>query len=200
MIAYVSGKLAEKKPTVAIIDVQGLGYRLLIPTSTYEVLPQVGEAATLFAYQHVREDALLLFGFATKAEREMFETLIGVSGIGPKLALGALSAMRPTELRDHVLAGDTSVLTNIPGVGRKTADRLIVELRDRMARLDFVDGATPLSGGSDDKATARADALAALEALGFSRAAAEKALRKTLRSNPGVQSAEDLIRLALRER
>ena len=130
----------------------------------------------------------------------MFETLIGVSGIGPKLALGALSAMRPTELRDHVLAGDTSVLTNIPGVGRKTADRLIVELRDRMGRLDFVDGATPLSGGSDEKAAARADALAALEALGFSRAAAEKALRKTLRSHPGVQSAEDLIRLALRER
>ena len=201
MIAYVSGKLAEKKPTVAIIDVQGLGYRLLIPTSTFEVLPQTGEAAKLFAYQHVREDALQLFGFATLAEREMFELLIGVSGIGPKLALAALSAMRPVELRDHILGGDTSILTNIPGVGRKTADRLIVELRDRVANMDLAGaGAAPLTGGSEAAAAARADALSALEALGFSRAAAEKSLRTVLRKNPGVQSAEALIRLALRER
>lgn len=201
MIAYVSGTLAEKKPTVAIIDVQGLGYRLMIPTSTYEALPSVGQAAKLFAYQHVREDALLLFGFATTAEREMFETMLSVSGIGPKLALAALSAMRPSELRDYVLAGDSSLLTNIPGVGRKTAERLIIELRDRVARMDLADaGASPLSGGSEARSAARADALAALEALGFSRAGAEKSLRKALRSNPGVQSAEDLIRLALRER
>ncbi len=199
MIAYVSGALAEKKPTVAVIDVQGLGYRLLIPTSTYEVLPPVGQPARLFAYQHVREDALLLFGFATAAEREMFEALITVSGIGPKLALAALSAMRPAELRGYVLDGDTSILTNIPGVGRKTADRLIVELRDRLARMDFGEAAAPLTGGSEARASARADALSALEALGLSRAAAEKSLRKVLRNHPGVQSAEELIRLALRE-
>ena len=199
MIAYVSGTLAVKKPTEAIIDVQGLGYRLLIPTSTFEVLPAAGQAAKLYAYQYVREDTLQLFGFATTAEREMFEVLIGVSGVGPKLGLAALSALRPVELRDHVLAGDSSVLTNIPGVGRKTADRLIVELRDRLARLDLGEAAAPLSGGDAARAEARADALAALEALGFSRAAAEKNLRKVLRNHPGVQSAEDLIRLALRE-
>lgn len=198
MIAYVSGTLTVKKPTEAIIDVQGLGYRLLIPTSTYEVLPAAGQPAKLHTYQYVREDTLQLFGFATTAEREMFEVLIAVSGVGPKLGLAALSALRPAELRDHVLAGDSSVLTNIPGVGRKTADRLIVELRDRLARLDLGEAA-PLSGGDAARAEARADALAALEALGFSRAAAEKNLRKVLRNHPGIQSAEDLIRLALRE-
>ncbi|MFQ5569307.1 MAG: Holliday junction branch migration protein RuvA [Rhodothermales bacterium] len=200
MIAYVSGTLAEKKPTVAIIDVQGLGYRLLIPTSTYEALPPPGQPAKLFAYQHVREDALLLFGFSTTAERSLFEIMLGVSGIGPKLALAALSAMRPSELRNYVLAGDSSILTNIPGVGRKTAERLIIELRDRLARMEFAGAdAAPLTGGSAERAAARADALSALEALGFSRAAAEKSLRNVLRANPGIQSAEELIRLALRE-
>jgi len=200
MIAYVSGTLVEKKPTVALIDIQGLGYELLIPTSTYERLPATGEPARLFTYHYVREDALLLFGFSTKSERETFEVMLGVSGIGPKLALAALSAMRPDELRDHVLDGDASVLTRIPGVGRKTAERLIVELRDRLARMDLLEaGAAPLSGGSEARAAARSDALAALEALGFSRAAAERSLRKVLRAHPGVQTAEELIRLALRE-
>ncbi|MDX1548207.1 MAG: Holliday junction branch migration protein RuvA [Rhodothermales bacterium] len=199
MIAYVSGTLAEKKPTEAVIDVQGLGYRLLIPTSTFEGLPAAGQPVRLVTYQYVREDALQLFGFATAAERETFEVLIATSGVGPKLALAVLSAMRPAELRDHVLGGDASVLTSIPGVGRKTADRLIVELRDRLARLDLGSGAAPLTGGDAARAAARSDALAALEALGFSRAAAERSLRKVLRNHPGVQSAEELIRLSLRE-
>lgn len=200
MITYVSGKLAEKKPTQAVIDVQGIGYAVLIPTSTYEVLPAVGEAAKVYTHHYVREDAALLFGFATKAERSVFETMLGVSGVGPKLALAALSSMTPTELRDRVVDGDASLLTRIPGVGKKTAERLVVELRDRLGRLDLGgQGALPLSGGSEDRAVARADALAALEALGFGRAAAERSLRKVLRAHPGLQSAEDLIRLALRE-
>ena len=199
MIAYVSGKLAAKKPTVVVIDVQGLGYELMIPTSTFEKLPEVGKPAKLFTYQYVREDTLALFGFATQDEREVFEVMLGVSGVGPKLALAALSAMSPAELRDHVVGGDSSVLTNIPGVGRKTADRLIVELRDRLAKLDLGGGGAPLTGGDEARAAARADALAVLEALGFSRASAEKNLRKVLRNHPGVQSAEELIRLSLRE-
>lgn len=200
MIAYVSGTLAEKKPTVVVIDVQGLGYQLMIPTSTYEVLPAAGQPAKLYAYQYVREDTLQLYGFATRAERETFEVMLGVSGIGPKLALAALSAMSPAELRGYVLDGDSGFLTHIPGVGRKTAERLIIELRDRMARMDFAEAeAAPLSGGSETRAAARADALAALETLGFSRAAAEKNLRKVLRQHPGVQSADELIRLVLRE-
>lgn len=198
MIAYVSGKLIEKKPTEALIDVQGLGYHLLIPTSTYETLPGTGEPAMLHTHHYVREDAVLLFGFASKAERTVFEIMLGVSGVGPKLALAALSAMSPAELRDRVLEGDAGFLTNIPGVGRKTAERLIVELRDRLAKLDLGGGA-PLSGGSETRAEARADALAALEQLGFSRAAAEKNIRTALRNHPGAQSADELVRLALRE-
>lgn len=200
MIAYVSGTVATKKPTEAVLDVQGLGYRLLISTYTYEALPEPGKPAKLFAYQYVREDALTLFGFATTGEREMFEVLLAASGVGPKLALAVLSAMRPGELREHVLGGDASVLTSIPGVGRKTADRLIVELRDKLARMDFGEAASPLSGGDAARAAARADALSALEALGLSRAGAERNLRKVLRNHPGVQSAEELIRLALREK
>lgn len=200
MIAYVSGKLIEKKPTSTVIDVQGLGYVLLTPTSTFEKLPEVGKPVKLFTYQYVREDTLALYGFATQDEREVFEVMLGVSGVGPKLALAALSAMRPAELRDHVLAGESSVLTNIPGVGRKTAERLVIDLRDRLAKLDIGTSAAPLTGGDEARAAARADALAALEALGFSRAAAEKSLRTVLRNHPGVQSAEELIRLSLREK
>jgi Holliday junction DNA helicase RuvA len=200
MIAYISGKLIEKRPTEVVVDVQGLGYYVMIPASTYEALPPVGEPAHLFTHHYVREDAISLYGFASKAERTLFEVMLGVSGVGPKLALAALSAMSPAELRDNVLEGDATLLTRIPGVGRKTAERLIVELRDRLARVDlFEAGAAPLSGGSPDRAAARADALAALETLGLSRAAAEKSLRKVLRGHPGVQSADELVRLALRE-
>lgn len=199
MIAYVSGKLVDKKPTEVVVDVQGIGYRILIPTSTYELLPKAGEKATLFTHHHVREDAILLYGFAAKAERSLFEILIGVTGVGPKLALAALSAMSPAELRDNVLSGDPGLLTNIPGVGRKTAERLMIELRDRVGALELAEGASPLHGGSDARASARADALSALEQLGFSRALAEKNLRKVLRDHPGLQSADEMIRLALRE-
>lgn len=200
MIAYIAGKLAEKKPTEAVIDVHGVGYRLHIPTSTYESLPAPGQQAMLHTHQHVREDALQLFGFATKAERAVFEMMLAVSGIGPKLALAALSAMSPAELRDHILAGDVSFLTGIPGVGRKTAERMVIELRDRIAAVDAAEaGAAPRAGGPDVRAEARADAVAALESLGFSRAAAEKNVRKVLRDTPGAQSAEEIIRLALRE-
>ncbi len=198
MIAYVSGTLAEKSTESVVVDVQGLGYRILIPTSTYEALPAKGKEVKLYTYQHVREDALTLYGFASEADRVVFEVMLGVSGVGPKLALAALSAMTPAQLRDHVLEGDASRLTDIAGVGRKTADRLIVELRDRLANLDVFEGAAPISGGSEARASARADALAALESLGLSRADAERAIRKVLRDNAGIQSADALVRLALR--
>lgn len=200
VIAYVSGKLASKSTDQAVVDVGGLGYRVLIPTSTYETLPATGEKVMLHTYFYVREDAQQLFAFASEAERAVFEVMLGVSGVGPKLALAALSAMRPAELRDHVVQGDTAVLTSISGVGKKTAQRLIVELRDRLADLDALEGAAPVSGGSDVRAEARADALAALQSLGMTRADAERALRKVLRDNAGVQSADALVRLALKER
>ncbi len=196
MIHYVSGSLAEKRHTLAIVDVQGLGYQLLIPTSTYHELPPCGEAVKLFTYQHVREDALLLFGFISRAERVMFTAMIGTSGVGPKLALAALSAMKPTEIRQYVLEDDSAPLTRIPGVGRKTAERLILELRDRVATLDLDEAnVRPLTGAAE----ARADALAALEVLGFTRAAAERRIRQVLAKAPGTRTADELIRQVLRE-
>jgi holliday junction DNA helicase RuvA len=199
MIAYISGTLVDKKPTEALIDVHGVGYAILIPTSTYEVLPEEGKPARLFTHFHVREDAHQLFGFATMAERALFDEMLAVTGIGPRLALAALSAMRPGELRDYIVDGNVGMITKIPGVGRKTAERMVVELKDRLVKLDLPGAAGVISDPSDIRAEARADALAALEALGLTRATAERNLRLVLRNNPGIQSAQELIRLALRE-
>ncbi len=198
MYAYVSGTLADKKPTEAIIEAAGLGYRLLIPASSFEKLPAVGQPAKLVTAFVVREDAMTLYGFATEPEKTAFETLTAVSGVGPKLALAALSAMSPSELRDTVVSGDAAMLTRVPGIGKRTAERLVVELRDKFAGMDGLDAGGAL-GGDGAAADARSDARSGLEALGLSRAEAEKRLRKVLRAHPGTQSAEDLIRLALRE-
>lgn len=197
MMAYISGKLTAKKLTEVVVDVHGIGYRLLIPTSTYEVLPEPGAQVHLLTHLYLREEALLLFGFATEAERALFEVMLGVTGVGPRLALAALSTLSPVQLREAILTGDKQRLTRIPSVGPRTAERLIVELRDRLALLDIAE-LTP-AGMDDVRTQARADALAALEALGLPRAVAERSLRKVLREHPGLQSAEELIRLALRE-
>lgn len=200
MLDYVSGKLVKKKPTYAVIDVQGLGYRLLIPTSTFEHLPDTGQQVHLVAYQSVREDDITLYGFGTEAERDLFEVMMGVSGIGPKLALAALSALRPQELRDYVVHGETAMLTSIPGVGRKTAERIVVELRDRLSEMDLADTDAAPAGDEEERAAARADALAALVELGMSRAAAERAIRKALRAESKPTTADGLVRHALRHR
>jgi Holliday junction DNA helicase RuvA len=199
MIAYVSGTLVEKDPETAIVDVNGLGYRVHVPTSTYKRLPDADEDVTLHTYHYLREDKEALYGFATKAERTVFETMTGVSRVGPKLALSALSSMSPSELRDHVMEEDKSRLTEISGVGKKTADRLIVELRDPLAELDVFDDTAPISGGSEARAEARADALKALTELGLSKADAERAIRAVLREDAGIQSADELTQRALKE-
>jgi len=199
MIAYVSGTLVDKDPETALVDVNGIGYRVHVPTSTYQRLPDPDEEVTLYTYHYLREDAEALYGFATKAERTVFETMTGVSRVGPKLALSALSAMSPTELRDHVMEEDKGRLTEISGVGRKTADRLIVELQDRLADLDVFDDAAPVSGGSGARADARADALKALTELGLSKADAERSIRAVLREDAGIQSADELTQRALKQ-
>lgn len=197
MIAYVSGVLVSKKPTEVIVDVGGVGYRVLIPTSTFEQLPATGKKVHLTTYHHIREDAQQLFGFARESEYVVFGMMLAVSGVGPKLALAALSALPPNEIRERILEGDAALLTRIPGVGRKTAERMIVELRDRFEKMDPSDAASP--GGAAAPTAFRADALAALEALGLSGVAADKAVRSVLKKNPDLKSAEDIIRLALRE-
>ncbi len=196
MIDYVSGKLASKKPTEAVIDVGGVGYKMLIPTSTFEKLPARGADAVLLTHHYVREDAITLFGFSTDDERTVFNFMLAVSGVGPKLALAALSAMRPSVIRERVIEGDAAMLTRIPGVGKKTAERLIIELRDRFEKMPIGSSVGVSSDGAD--LSFRTDAFAALEALGLSRSSAEKAMLSVLRKNPEINNAEELIRLALR--
>lgn len=210
MIEYLKGTVATRKPTVCVIDVGGVGYEVLVPMSTFEHIPAEGKPYKFFIHHHVREDAELLFGFASADERSVFRTLTGVSGVGPKLALAALSALHPDELRQCVASNDISRLTLIPGVGRKTAERMIVELRDRLVpRTDGVQsglpgagatGAAGAEGGATTTTSIRYDAILALEALGLTRATAEKQVATVLTHSPAVATAEELIRLALRSR
>ncbi|MGA7304737.1 MAG: Holliday junction branch migration protein RuvA [Rhodothermales bacterium] len=196
MITYVSGKLIERTPARVVVDVHGVGLELHIPASSFDKLPALGDTVKLLTYHYVREDTMQLFGFATSSERRTFESMLAVSGVGPRLALAALSALDVQELRRGIMGGDAGLLTRIPGVGRKTAERLVVELRDRFAQVE-VDEST-VSGSSTD-GSARLDALAALESLGLSRSAAEDRIRRVMRDNPGLETAEQLIKLALRE-
>lgn len=199
MIAFVSGPIASKMPESVVVQAGGLGYRLLVPSSTHQRLPAEGEEVHLHTFLNVREDAMELFGFATEAERDVFETLRSVSGIGPKLALASLSALSPGELRAAVMDEDAGRLTDISGVGKKTAQRMIVELGDKLQDVD-TGGTGALSGGdSEAKRAARADALSALEEMGLSTAEAERALRKALRDDAGVQDSGELVRRALNE-
>lgn len=196
MIAYVSGTLAEKTASKVVIDVHGIGWEVQVPASTAERLPEPGQPARLVTYHYVREDSMQLFGFTTSGERRLFEIMLSVSGVGPRLALAALSALDPQELRACIVSGDASMLTRIPGVGRKTAERLVVELRDKLGTVDL-----PLTPSDTQRAggSARLDALAALESLGLSRSGAEDRIRRVLSENPGLETAEQLIKLALRD-
>jgi holliday junction DNA helicase RuvA len=200
MIARLSGTILSKRATEVILDVGGVGYRVFVPTSTLERLPADGKSVVLHTHLHVREDAMQMYGFSSEDALSVFETMLAVSGVGPKLALAALSAMTPAELRSSVTGGDAAMLTRIPGVGRKTAERMILELRDRFAALDGTGLSTAMSAGTTpDGSQARADALAALVSLGFTKGAAEKTLLKVIKANPDATSTEALVRLSLRE-
>ncbi|RKY51830.1 MAG: Holliday junction branch migration protein RuvA, partial [Candidatus Neomarinimicrobiota bacterium] len=135
MFAYICGKVVDKKPTGAILDVGGIGYELLIPVTTYEKLPPVGENVKLYVHYYVREDSHALYGFYTIEEKDLFLMLIGVSGIGPKMAITILSGASPEQFKERIASGDIKALTLIPGIGTKTAQRIIVELREKFASL-----------------------------------------------------------------
>jgi len=198
VIAYLKGTLVSKKPTSIVVEVHDIGYELSIPMSTYERLPKPGKQVHLLTHHYIREDAESLFGFGSPEEKEAFAILIGVSGIGPRIALAALSSMQPQQIRDCIVSGEVRVLTSIPGIGRKTAERMIVELRDRFAPVDLSSGASAVTTNGNEP-SARFDALAALEALGLSRVAAEKSLNKALRVHPDATTVEELVRAALRD-
>jgi len=193
LIAHLTGRLLRKSPQEAVVDVNGVGYRVLIPVSTFYRLGEVGSEASLLIHTHVREDALALFGFESLGERALFERLIEVAGVGPKLAVNILSGIEASDLVDALRGGDLARLTRIPGVGRKTAERLVLELKDKMPALAPSAEAPAVSGSAPTKA----DLLSALANLGYSRNEAEKGVDRALREEPSGRF-EDLLRRSLR--
>jgi holliday junction DNA helicase RuvA len=203
MIASLSGTILVKSPTVVVIDVGGVGYEAFISSRTYDVLPESGHTCFLYVQTVVREDAIHLFGFGKKEEKELFLLLITVSGIGPKLALTILSGIGVGELCQAITAKDLSRLTTLPGIGKKTAQRLCVELAEKLGGLHGVEGAGMVSSQvvRAGETEALADAASALVNLGYSQATAWQALR-TIVEQVDAQAepprVEELIRLALR--
>lgn len=187
MIGRLHGKLLEKNPPQILIDVSGVGYEVDVPMSTFCNLPEVGGELTLHTHFVVREDAQLLYGFATLAERAVFRALIKISGVGPKIALALLSGITVDQLKDAVDRGETGLLTKVPGIGKKTAERLVLELKDKLAGTGAATAAVPTSG-------ARADVAAALIALGYSEREAAAATKKL----PEDCTVSDGLRLALK--
>lgn len=191
MIARLTGTLIEKQPPVLVVDVNGVGYELEAPMSTFYKVT-LGATVTLHVHQVVREDANLLYGFASREERDMCRTLLKVNGVGPKMALAILSGMEADAFAACIRQGDVATLTRIPGVGKKTAERLIIEMRDRVG--DGIAGLNLLAGEAVP-ATPERDAVTALIALGYKPAEAERAVGRIKADNA---SAEDLIRQALK--
>lgn len=196
MIAYVRGVLVEKSPTRAIVEAAGVGYELLIPISTYERLPREGSEAKLLAVHCVREDDEMLFGFSTTDERELFVKLTGVSGVGPKIALAILSGASVGELALAISSGDAKRLAAVKGIGKKTAEKICVELKDKVDALAFA----ARGGGGTVALPIAADAVAALRALGFNDETSAKMVTAILAQEPDVDSVERVIKLALASR
>lgn len=191
MIAHLSGTLRERTPAIVVIDVGGVGYQLFVSVQTYQRLPPAGESVDLLVHTHVREDAIQLYGFGERAERDLFLLLTQVDGIGPRLAVNILSGIPAADLREALRAGDTVRLVAIPGVGKKIAERMIVYLRDRVAALP--EGAEAAHGDGQDVAEA---AVSALVNLGYRKPEAERAVDAAAGS--GQSGFEDLFREALR--
>lgn len=194
MIGQLSGRLLDKSPTRVLLDVSGVGYEVSIPLSTFERLGAAGDNATLLTHLHVREDILQLYGFASHHEKQLFQLLLNVNGVGPKLAQGILSGCSVEMFCNYVKQGATAALTKIPGIGKKTAERLVLELRDRIAHWDI---AKDESGAVSGPAALSEEALLALISLGYPRAEAEKAIRQALAENADL-ALEELIKRALR--
>ena len=203
MIAHLSGTLLSKQANLVILDVAGVGYEVTIPLSTFYDLEDLGSTVQLRIYTHVREDALQLFGFKTARERELFMRLISVSGIGPKLGITLLSGMSADEMIASIRTNNLARLTLIPGVGRKTAERLVVELREKVVALSSPELEEELGAKAEVREVpteegVRADALSALLNLGYQRGGAEKAIDNAL-GEGGDLSVESVLRRSLRK-
>jgi Holliday junction DNA helicase RuvA len=197
MIAHLQGQLVTKKVEGIIVDVQGVGYQVFVPLSTYYTLPELEARVTLLTTMYVREDALRLYGFATQEEQELFELLLSVSSIGPRLALNMLSSLAASDLRQAIAQADLAQLQSIPGVGRKTAERVILELKDKVALLDIsAAGQSPTPVSADDRLVG--DVISALLNLGYKRGEAEKAVQAVRVQQDGEAVLETLLKDALR--
>ena len=193
MITFLNGILYDKNPASVVIEVNGIGYEVLISLSTFDNLPVEGKTCKLFIHEHIRDDAHILFGFYTEVERQIFRLLQNVSGIGPKIALGAISGMSIRELQACIVERDAKRLAKLPGIGKKTAERMIVELADKINPLevlsaDYVEA--PLSSNFRD-------AIMALAALGHTHETATRAIRQIAQSPNPPETTEEIIKLAL---
>ncbi len=197
MYHYLSGKLITKSPTAVVIDAGGVGYDVLIPVSTYSSLPLLGESVKLLTHFVVREDAQLMYGFATEEERKMFRMLISISGIGPKIATTALSGILVEDLKLAIKGGNVAVLTSISGIGKKTAERIVIELREKV-----ILEAGKTMGSSRSLSTAVSseaeDAIQALVALGYTKNKAKEAVDKVTGNESAKMPVEQIIRSALK--
>jgi len=193
MIAQLEGKLIEKSPSSVVISAGGVGYLVSVPLTTFDKLPATGEQASLFTYLHVREDVLQLYGFSSREERATFEKMISVSGVGPRLALTILSGLSVEQLIAAVETSQTAHLNRIPGVGKKTAERIILELKGKLGEMAAL-AEISLPGALEPQGQ---EAVAALVSLGFSRTRAENAVFKVLESQSEGLETTELVRRAL---
>jgi Holliday junction DNA helicase RuvA len=196
MIGHLKGQLLAKKPNLVLVDVHGVGYEVHIPVTTFYDLPSEGGDIALRIHTHVREDVLVLYGFGSQREKDFFLKLVAISGIGPKVAISILSGARVEELAQAVAAGDLAKLTAIPGVGRKTAERIVLELKGQVG--PFLAAEPARDQAASPTAGVRDDVISALVNLGYGRPAAEKALSAIARSPGDEETFEDLLRQSLR--
>ena len=196
MITFLEGILVEKQPTRLVLDVHGVGYEIFIPLSSYDRLPDENAPCKILTHDHLREDVHHLYGFATEAERSLFAMLLGISGIGPKTALSALSGLSVRDLKAAVVEGDVKRLSSISGIGKKTAERIIVELRHKLSAGDALEAiaGAPETGATDLRTR---DAILALISLGYKQADAQQRIREILPGLKPKATVEDVVRAAL---
>lgn len=198
MYEYLNGKLVEKTPLAAVMDIGGVGYHVQIPLSTFAALPELGQPVRLWTHFVVREDVQNLYGFLTQDERHLFRLLISISGIGPKSAATVLSGLAPTDLKRAIVDGNVALLTGVPGIGRKTAERIVIELREKIVVEEH--GSAPSSPGGkmgEDQQLVE-DSLSALVELGYRKQNAQEAIKKAMKNlEAGRYSVSDLVRASL---
>lgn len=200
MIAYIKGILAETEGDRIVVETGGIGYQIFVPLSVFDRLPARREQVQIYTYFAVREDAMSLYGFLTRDDREVFRLLLGVNGIGPKAALGVLSTLTPDELRMAVLSGDEKAIARAPGLGKKTAQKVILELKDKMSLQDALDKFSEHAGQTAGTAAAGtaniSEAVAALQALGYSASESMAAVRKI--EGTAEMDVEEILKQALK--